>query len=768
MAEPTERIAILLEMQNEQFKKNARGAARDIDRLEKRTNPLGAALTKLKARQDKYSAALEAGTLTAARHAKGMDLAQREYEQTVGKINGTTAAILRMNSAQAAQTGFMARNRHIFQQGGYQVGDFAVQVQGGTSALTAFTQQGSQLLGVFGPWGAVMGAVLAVGAPLAGVLYSMGDATEDTKEKAKTFTDRLGDADAALQAMHSTAGDLTDLEGLRAKYGELTDEVRDMATALFEIDKRKAIAEVSSVIDDITSQIAKAAQDGIGLDASKLLSVGSEESKAELEELRSIMADLQADIELMGGNASENLLASFQTVKEQIALLEGDIVNLGDAAIGIDLADGWLAEMMQVQTALSEARDAGDFTEMANRLGEIRGLLIASGEVISQDVLDGITRSEAMAREQAARLEEGLDAANGIASADMVGNIAAAATSAASLRDILREARAASGAISGLDKSNPDFFDPRGESPDSGRANLERPNNSRRALKPKNEKTTKASRGGRKGSSGGKRGTAQAPLFDIAENAIQGLERQLELIGKSKGEIAALTTKHKLLDEAKKRGLTITEELTEKIDAESAEVGQLADKYDQARDKIAAMEQIQGQFKDSVIDAAMGGADAFDNFKDAIKRAALEYALFGSGLFAGGSKSSGGGLLGGLFGGGGGGFLGGLFNIGANANGTSNWRGGLTSVNERGGEIMNLPQGTQIIPNDISKRMADNSSGGGSMDVRVYVDDDGNWQAKVEQISGGVVHQAAPDLISRSVQATGQRMSKAPDFGAPL
>lgn len=36
--------------------------------------------------------------------------------------------------------------------------------------------------------------------------------------------------------------------------------------------------------------------------------------------------------------------------------------------------------------------------------------------------------------------------------------------------------------------------------------------------------------------------------------------------------------------------------------------------------------------------------------------------------------------------------------------GTHYWRGGLTRVHERGGEIINLPSGTQIIPHDISKR----------------------------------------------------------------
>lgn len=58
--------------------------------------------------------------------------------------------------------------------------------------------------------------------------------------------------------------------------------------------------------------------------------------------------------------------------------------------------------------------------------------------------------------------------------------------------------------------------------------------------------------------------------------------------------------------------------------------------------------------------------------------------------------------------------------IGANARGTANWRGGLTRINELGGEIMNLPRGTQIIPHDISKRMADGAAG--IVDVRVSLD----------------------------------------------
>ena len=52
-----------------------------------------------------------------------------------------------------------------------------------------------------------------------------------------------------------------------------------------------------------------------------------------------------------------------------------------------------------------------------------------------------------------------------------------------------------------------------------------------------------------------------------------------------------------------------------------------------------------------------------------------------------------------------------------NALGTSYWRGGLTRVNERGGEIISLPSGTQIIPHDVSARMA----GGPQVTVNVTV-----------------------------------------------
>lgn len=81
------------------------------------------------------------------------------------------------------------------QQVGYQVQDMVVQIQGGTSAFVAIGQQGSQLAGAFGPGGAVIGAIIALSAAVAGTLVkSLGGAkvsAEELQASTKTLDDVL-------------------------------------------------------------------------------------------------------------------------------------------------------------------------------------------------------------------------------------------------------------------------------------------------------------------------------------------------------------------------------------------------------------------------------------------------------------------------------------------------------------------------------------------------------------------------------------------------
>jgi len=751
MAEPTERIAILLELQQQEFEKRAKSAGAAIDRLERKFNPLAAAEERMKRKQDQLNAALEAGTLTAARHAKGMDLVQREYDQTIAKSQKVRDNVVAMNSAVAAQTGFMARNRNMFQQAGYQVGDFAVQVQGGTSALTAFTQQGSQFLGIFGPWGAIMGAILAVGAPLAGVLWNPGEATEETKEKAKTFADRVSEADAALAAMSATAGNVTDLETLRKKYGELTEEVRDMALALFEIDKREALKKVSGIIEEVTGEIAKASEASAGVVAAAMAAANTDAGRKAAEEVRRQIEMLQTDISMFentGQPVPAALFSQLAELREELAAVEGDFANIGSLAQEINISPELLNQISQAQSGLEAARDAGDFSAMATQLGLIRDLLVEAGDTVSQDVVDGVTQAQEKAREMAARLAEGQEAAEGIANTPIADAIAAGASEAARLAENLGISLATAQRLAALG--------PQGAAPAGGRGGDPRTMGgsaldwqTRDAQEfldnwtPPKPSRGRSGGGGRKGSKrrGGGSGREQEPLFSIAEAELEKLQRSIEMLGKSKGEVAALTTKHRLLDEAKKRGLDITDELLQKIDAEAANVGKLAGEYENARDKMAQMEKIQGEWKDSIIDAAMGGVDAMDAFTNSIKRAALEYLLFGEGMFAGGGSSGGGfgGILSGV--------VGAL--TGKRAGGGSAKAGGAYLVNEntpnsevfvpsQSGGVLNVPQAQAALRG---------ASGGGVAEVRVVggeltLTDNGTIMAQVQVMDAQTVQKS--------------------------
>jgi len=90
------------------------------------------------------------------------------------------------------------------QQASYQLQDIAVQAQMGTNGFTIFAQQGSQLASVFGPAGAVTGALIAFGGIVGRLLWDSfnktGEAMKALEAEMKTLEenfDSLGEAGKA-------------------------------------------------------------------------------------------------------------------------------------------------------------------------------------------------------------------------------------------------------------------------------------------------------------------------------------------------------------------------------------------------------------------------------------------------------------------------------------------------------------------------------------------------------------------------------------------
>lgn len=112
-----------------------------------------------------------------------------------------------------------------------------------------------------------------------------------------------------------------------------------------------------------------------------------------------------------------------------------------------------------------------------------------------------------------------------------------------------------------------------------------------------------------------------------------------------------------------------------------------------------------------------------------------------SGAFGGGSKSSAGSVMSNV---------GASINkvIGKNANGTNNWRGGLSWVGERGPELVNLPRGSQVIPAHRASQM-----GGGGVVVNVDARGSADPAAVRAQVQQGIL-EAAPAIVAAAHQRT--------------
>lgn len=133
----------------------------------------------------------------------------------------------RLNQAKSGSNKFGM----VSQQVGYQVGDFFVQVQSGTSALVAFGQQGTQLAGLLpGVAGAVIGVGLAVGTMLLrsfmqakGEVKNLEEALKNTTEATDlfeksikgisdlNFPNEINKIDSSLRSLHETMKQIAEI-----------------------------------------------------------------------------------------------------------------------------------------------------------------------------------------------------------------------------------------------------------------------------------------------------------------------------------------------------------------------------------------------------------------------------------------------------------------------------------------------------------------------------------------------------------------------------
>ncbi|WP_419740188.1 hypothetical protein [Ruegeria sp.] len=181
--------------------------------------------------------------------------AARAAARAAGAMDMQAASASRAANANRALAGAGRSSRAAIQNVAFQVQDFAVQTAAGTAASVALAQNLPQLLGGFGALGAVLGAVVAVGLPLAGALFDLGEEAGEAGEA----SERLAEAAERLRSLRALA---RDVEALAERYGAAADQARGLIAAqeaLARRDAARAVAEVIGELEDAAGPASLAA-----------------------------------------------------------------------------------------------------------------------------------------------------------------------------------------------------------------------------------------------------------------------------------------------------------------------------------------------------------------------------------------------------------------------------------------------------------------------------------------------------------------------------
>lgn len=517
-------------------------------------------------------------------------------ERSMQRIATATQPATQATRLFGASLGQLGRGQ--IQNAAFQLGDFAVQVGNGTRVSTALSQQLPQLLGAFGALGAVLGAGVAIGIPLVtAAMAAMGRETESLEDRLKALATSTDAVKAAQRDAELTA------QQLIATYGAATAEVRSLIEAQATLARDNAL-------------------------------------RAAIDLISGSFADFSEEAQLFGRNAG----AGFSGITSGAKALVRELDLSRDQAEAL-------------QAAILDARATEDLREQATALARIRGLLEeqrdeygnlnpAAAEMyrsvldterqirLATGAVDSLTTATDTSRQAAAGLEDAWGRVSRAAAS-------AAASAAAARQDAeirLRTAGdpiATAGALAGAGFDRRLDGLPGKGADDFSQVREQIVNDAREAARLQEQlaalnKAEPSARGG-----GGGRGSASRAVEErasAAERVIEGLQRELDMIGKTDlarristelraAEVSALDG----------QGAKISELVTRLSELEEAQR-----RVDEVNDLVA--ESMSGLFGDLITGAA-SARDAIGQLVGELARMALTKgftSLFG-GLDVGGT-----------------------------------------------------------------------------------------------------------------------------------
>ena len=316
--------------------------------------------------QDEVTKAHKLGAISARQYEAELESLSQEY---TAFQNNAVSGVNRFQQAQVAGTKSMSNMGVVLQQTGYQVGDFAVQLQSGQSAFVAFSQQATQLVGVLPLMSAQLGmstmaltaisAGLGIGIPiataLAGVLWTVSSATKDAEEKATRFEDALKSARDEVVGMEE---DLRLLQSGFENTFELTlsDNIKAAESALK--DARQSLSDLldteltgNVALDRLSSAQVRKQQEKVAL-AEELVLKRQEELEAALQtadaldtlnnlhDQAAVFIEAQVEAQNEARAAAEEYLNTVEELEKELGEAEVTALALGGVDLSSNINEG--------------------------------------------------------------------------------------------------------------------------------------------------------------------------------------------------------------------------------------------------------------------------------------------------------------------------------------------------------------------------------------------------------------------------------------------
>lgn len=372
----------------------------------------------LKTALQQSSAATAATSKTMASSMKQADAAIKSVDASVRKMDASMKAAGKNVVAFDRQLATASRTSGsmgvAIQQAGFQVGDFFTQVASGQGIMRPFIQQGTQLVSMFGPWGAVIGAAGAAVGALATAMLDGDDAADelaDSLEIVRKVQDELNGVledgidlsrqDIAVKLRQAEAADSLARSEVRLLETQIKQRRQQIETlrGMSAAEARQAGIEgpgavagfLESGLEDVIERLEEYQ---VELDNSELAVKALRDALAETTtETQDYNAELDNQIRLAGmaerARFAETKVLEAQAAaqKEGRALTESEVEAIRAKAEALyDLTDAQQANTKATKEAESEAkklerqrdrlreaaRDAIADLERENRVLEVR------------------------------------------------------------------------------------------------------------------------------------------------------------------------------------------------------------------------------------------------------------------------------------------------------------------------------------------------------------------------------------------------------------